>query len=224
MLVTLSATSAEELNTNDLSYMLGYDIGSRLKTLEVDVDQAVFAKAIKDALAGKDSELSEEQLATVQAAFSQHQQAVNAKLQEEQRAQLAEQSEKNKSEGEAYLVENGKREGVITTASGLQYEVLSTGDGARPVATDKVRVHYRGTLLDGTEFDSSYSRGQPASFGLNGVIPGWTEGVQLMPVGSKYKFHIPSELAYGGRNTGIIGPNSTLVFEVELLAIETAAE
>jgi FKBP-type peptidyl-prolyl cis-trans isomerase len=126
-----------------------------------------------------------------------------------------------KANGAAYLAENGKKEDVTTTDSGLQYTVMTEGDGAKPGATDTVTVHYRGTLLDGTEFDSSYSRNQPASFGLNQVIPGWTEGVQLMNIGSKYKFVVPYELAYGERGAGqSIGPYETLIFEVELLEIK----
>jgi FKBP-type peptidyl-prolyl cis-trans isomerase FkpA len=131
----------------------------------------------------------------------------------------AQAAEKNIEAGLAYLEENGKREGVVTTDSGLQYEVLTEGEGASPAATDVVKVHYRGTLLDGTEFDSSYKRGEPAEFPLNRVIAGWTEGVQLMKEGAKYRFHIPSELAYGQRSTGAITPNSTLVFDVELLEV-----
>jgi FKBP-type peptidyl-prolyl cis-trans isomerase FkpA len=131
-------------------------------------------------------------------------------------------ADSNSEKGEAFLAENAKKEGVKTTASGLQYKVLKEGDGKSPQATDTVSVHYRGTLLDGTEFDSSIKRGQPAEFPLNRVIPGWTEGVQLMKVGAKYQFTIPSKLAYGERGTpgGPIPPNSTLIFEVELLAIK----
>ncbi|MBQ7191997.1 MAG: FKBP-type peptidyl-prolyl cis-trans isomerase [Paludibacteraceae bacterium] len=125
-----------------------------------------------------------------------------------------------KAEGEQFLMENKMREGVQVTESGLQYEVLKQGKGQRPEATDKVKVHYHGTLIDGTVFDSSVDRGEPATFGLNQVIPGWTEGLQLMTVGSKYKFYIPQELGYGSRNAGSIPPFSTLIFEVELLSIE----
>ncbi len=128
----------------------------------------------------------------------------------------------NKAAGEAYLAENKKKEGVQVTASGLQYEVLKAGSGKQPKATDTVVVHYRGTLIDGTEFDSSYKRGQPIDFPLNRVIPGWTEGVQLMQEGAKYRFVIPSALAYGPRGTpgGPIGPDATLIFEVELLKVQ----
>ena len=131
-----------------------------------------------------------------------------------------ETAEKNKIEGDAFLAENKNKEGVKTTESGLQYEVITAGEGSKPKATDQVSVHYVGTLIDGTEFDSSHKRGQPATFFLNRVVKGWTEGLQLMPVGSKYRFYIPSELGYGERGAGPkIGPNATLTFEVELLEI-----
>ena len=153
----------------------------------------------------------------------QGEEVLRAKQQE--MAQKAAQD--NIEAGAAYLEENAKKDGVTTTDSGLQYEVLEEGEGASPAAEDIVKVHYRGTLLDGTEFDSSYKRGEPAEFPLNQVIPGWTEGVQLMKEGAKYRFHIPSDLAYGERATGSITPNSTLIFDVELLEVvkdEAAAE
>jgi len=129
--------------------------------------------------------------------------------------------EENKAAGEAFLAENAKKPNIITTASGLQYEVLKKGEGAKPSATDNVTVHYKGTTIDGNEFDSSYSRGEPATFPLNRVIPGWTEGVQLMQEGAKYRFYIPSELAYGTHGAGrLIGPNSALIFDVELIKIQ----
>ncbi|MGR9044237.1 MAG: FKBP-type peptidyl-prolyl cis-trans isomerase [Gammaproteobacteria bacterium] len=129
--------------------------------------------------------------------------------------------EENKAAGIAFLAENAKKTGVVTTASGLQYEVLTEGSGASPSATDSVTVHYRGTTIDGTEFDSSYSRGAPATFPLNRVIAGWTEGVQLMKEGAKYRFYIPSDLAYGPRGAGqAIGPNSTLIFDIELIKVQ----
>jgi FKBP-type peptidyl-prolyl cis-trans isomerases 1 len=133
---------------------------------------------------------------------------------------MSSQAQTTPDKGRQYLEENAKREGVKTTASGLQYEVLQEGNGKSPKATDTVEVHYKGTLIDGTEFDSSYKRGRPATFPLNAVIPGWTEGVQLMKEGAKYRFAIPSNLAYGERGVpGVIGPNETLVFEVELLKV-----
>ena len=129
--------------------------------------------------------------------------------------------EENKAAGEAFLAENAKKPNITTTASGLQYEILKKGEGATPSATDNVTVHYKGTTIDGNEFDSSYSRGEPATFPLNRVIPGWTEGVQLMQEGAKYRFYIPSELAYGAHGAGrLIGPNSTLIFDVELIKIQ----
>lgn len=145
--------------------------------------------------------------------------AVDKAFNEARQKMSDEASQKNITEGQAFLEKNKAREEVMETESGLQYEVLTEAEGDKPVATDTVKVHYRGTLLNGEEFDSSYSRNQPAVFPLNRVIPGWTEGVQLMSVGSKYKFYIPSELAYGPRATGKITPNSTLIFEVELLEI-----
>ena len=158
----------------------------------------------------------------IQQIAQQGEEVLRAKQQE--MAQKAAQD--NIEAGAAYLEENAKKDGVTTTDSGLQYEVLEEGEGASPAAEDIVKVHYRGTLLDGTEFDSSYKRGEPAQFPLNQVIPGWTEGVQLMKEGAKYRFHIPSDLAYGERATGSITPNSTLIFDVELLEIveEEAAE
>jgi FKBP-type peptidyl-prolyl cis-trans isomerase len=146
-------------------------------------------------------------------------------MQERQKAERAAQAEKAKQEGEAFLAENAKREGVKTTDSGLQYEVLQEGEGKKPTAEDRVTVHYKGTLISGEEFDSSYARGQPVTFPLSNVIPGWTEGVQLMSPGAKYKFYIPSDLAYGERGAGVkIGPNETLIFEVELLSVNDEGE
>lgn len=141
-------------------------------------------------------------------------------MQERQQAEAAKQGEQNRVLGEAYLAENGKRAEVVTTASGLQYEVIKEGTGAKPTATDRVKVHYTGRLIDGTVFDDSVSRGEPASFGVTQVIPGWVEALQLMPVGSKWRLHIPSALAYGPNGAGgVIGPDATLIFDVELLEI-----
>lgn len=148
-------------------------------------------------------------------------QALQMAAQQKQQEMASAEGDANKATGLAYLEENKKREGVMVTDSGIQYEILTDAEGEKPIATDTVRVHYLGTLIDGTEFDSSYSRGEPATFPLNQVIKGWTEGLQLMSVGAKYRFHIPSDLAYGARATGKITAHSTLIFDVELLAIET---
>ena len=197
------------------SYAIGMDIGRNLQDIGSNIETDVLLAALKDSLEGKEPRLPVKEAAAIIQAFVK-------KQSEDKAAEQQIAGEQNKAEGLKFLAENGKKSGVTTTASGLQYEVITKGDGAKPKATDKVKVHYRGTLLNGTEFDSSYKRGEPISFPLNGVIAGWTEGVQLMNVGSKFKFAIPSELAYGDRGAGPqIGPNNTLIFEVELLGIET---
>jgi FKBP-type peptidyl-prolyl cis-trans isomerase FklB len=194
------------------SYSIGLNLGRSLKTNDIKANADLLIKGLRDGLAGQALLTDEEIQATMQA-FQQQ-------IQTQQEAKQKEIGEKNKVEGEAFLTKNKGRQGVKTTASGLQYEVLTEGTGATPKATDTVTVNYRGTLMDGTEFDSSYERGQPATFVLNQVIPGWTEGVQLMKVGSKYKFYIPAALGYGERGAGgVIGPNAPLVFEVELVSI-----
>lgn len=196
------------------SYAMGMDVGQSIKGLGAEIDQAALNAAIGDVLSGVALKLEAAESTQIKQDFFR-------KKQEAQMAERKTAGAENKAKGEAFLAENAKKEGVTVTASGLQYEVLTQGDGKKPAATDTVKVHYQGTLLDGTEFDSSYKRGQPISFPLNGVIKGWTEGVALMPVGSKYKFYIPSNLAYGERGAGAkIGPDSTLIFTVELLAIE----
>jgi len=191
------------------SYAIGVQIGSDFKRTGMALDAEALKAGILDALAGK-PRLSQKDLA-----------AAMMKLRMEGQRKMSEAAGNNEKAGKEFLAGNAIKEGVTTTKSGLQYEVMKEGEGANPVATDTVKVHYRGTLIDGTEFDSSYSRGQPATFPLNGVIPGWTEGVQLMKPGAKYRFFVPSGLAYGARGAGkVIGPNATLIFEVELLAIE----
>ena len=198
-----------------LSYALGLGIGQQLKSMgtreDVNIDD--FAQAIKDVL--------DEKPLAIQ--HTEAQQIVNAyfqKMESRMNAEKAEKGNKALEEGKQFLAENAKKEGVTTTASGLQYEVLSEGNGKRPAATDKVRCHYEGRLIDGTVFDSSYRRGEPADFGLNQVIPGWTEGVQLMQEGAKYRFYIPYLLAYGEGGAGeLIPPFSTLVFDVELIKV-----
>jgi FKBP-type peptidyl-prolyl cis-trans isomerase len=189
-----------------VSYSIGLNIGFNLSRQKVDINPEVLAGGIKDAIAGK-PQLNADQVKDVMAQFEKD-------MEQKQK----EAGEKNKADGAKFLEENKKKQGVKATASGLQYKVEKEGTGAQPKATDTVTVNYRGTLLDGTEFDSSYKRGQPATFPLNGVIKGWTEGLQLMKVGSKYQFFVPSNLAYGERAVSPeIGANSTLIFEVELL-------
>ena len=209
----VAAEPAAMSDSAKLSYAIGMDIGMSLKSLNTEMDRTALMAAINDRLDDNKTKLSQEDAGKVKQAFFKKQAETRA-------ADQKAAGEKNKVAGEAFLAENGKKKGVTTTKSGLQYEVIKQGDGAKPKATDKVTVNYKGTLIDGTEFDSSYKRGQPVTFPLNGVIKGWTEGVQLMSVGSKYKFTLPAALAYGARGAGPkIGPNSTLVFEVELLSI-----
>jgi len=208
-----------------LSYAIGLDIGQSLETLSADLDRALLIAAINDRLDGNSSKLNQEDATKVKQAYFK-------KQADKREAEQKLATEKNVAEGKAFLVENGKKQGVTTTASGLQYEVITKGSGAKPLATDKVTVNYKGTLIDGTEFDSSYKRDKPVTFPLDGVIKGWTEGVQLMAVGAKYRFVLPADLAYGERGAGPkIGANSVLVFEVELVSIgdvkpveETAAK
>jgi FKBP-type peptidyl-prolyl cis-trans isomerase len=192
--------------------MIGMDIAKSLAPIKDEVDVAAMVQAIQAGFAGKPAKLTEAEAEQVKAEFS-------AIMQAKMTAKAAAEGQNNLKAGQAFLAENGKKPGIRTTASGLQYQVLRAGSGPTPAKTDKVRVHYQGTLLDGTKFDSSYDRGQPAEFGLNQVIPGWAEGVALMPVNSKYRFWIPSNLAYGPQGQPPIGPNSTLVFDVELLGI-----
>ena len=196
------------------SYALGLDIGQSLRQLEFDIDLAALARGMNDTLQGNSPELSPQQAATIK-------QKLFAQLEAKQAKKIEAISDKNQDEGQAFLVANKEKEGVVATESGLQYLVLKEGDGQTPTPEDRVTVHYRGTLLDGTEFDSSYKRGEPTTFPVKGVIKGWTEALQLMKVGSTYRLFIPSELAYGSRGAGQkITPHSTLIFDVELLAIE----
>ncbi len=197
-----------------ISYGIGMDIGENMKRQSIDIDADKLAQGIKDVFSGGKLLLTEEEFRNTMENFRKDMMA-------KQKMQMQEVSDKNKKEGETFLAENKKKEGVITLPSGLQYKVIKAGDGNLPKATDTVTVHYKGTLIDGTEFDSSYGRGEPATFPVNGVIPGWTEALQLMKAGSKWQLFIPSNLAYGDRGAGgKIGPNSTLVFDVELLSIK----
>jgi FKBP-type peptidyl-prolyl cis-trans isomerase FklB len=200
------------------SYALGMNLGASFKKQSVPVDPNILARGIKDALAGGKTALTEEQ---ARATLMEVQTEVRKKQQEEM--QVA--GEASKKEGAAFLADNKSKDGVVTLPSGLEYKVLTQGTGPKPTASDTVVCNYRGTLINGTEFDSSYKRGEPATFPVNGVIKGWTEALQLMPVGSKWQLFIPSDMAYGERSPAPeIGPNSTLIFEVELLSIKSAAQ
>jgi FKBP-type peptidyl-prolyl cis-trans isomerase FklB len=190
-----------------VSYSIGLNIGSNFKKQNLELNTDALAAGVKDALSGKKPLLNDNEIHDTMTAWEKD-------LRDKQKAA----AQKNAAEGEKFLTENKKKEGVKTTASGLQYKVIKEGTGAQAKATDTVSVNYRGTLIDGTEFDSSYKRGQPAVFPVNWVIKGWTEALQLMKVGSKYQLFIPANLAYGERAVGPdIAPNSTLIFEVELL-------
>jgi FKBP-type peptidyl-prolyl cis-trans isomerase len=196
------------------SYALGMSIGGNLHRQSVAVNPDLFAQGLKDAVSGGKTLLTDEEArATVTEMQNQ--------VRKEQQAKAAQEAEANKKEGETFLAQNKSKEGVVATASGLQYKILTAGTGPKPTAADSVVCNYRGTLISGKEFDSSYKRGQPATFPVSGVIKGWTEALQLMPVGSKWQLFVPSDLAYGDRAMGAdIAPGSTLIFEVELLSIE----
>jgi FKBP-type peptidyl-prolyl cis-trans isomerase len=197
-----------------LSYALGMDVGRQLKAASVDVDPAILARGVIDTLTGSKTLMTDEELHAFMVEFQ-------AQLRQKQVAMAKERGDKNKKEGAAFLAENKTKEGVIALPSGLEYKVLKAGEGPKPTAADTVMCNYRGTLIDGKEFDSSYKRNQPATFPVTGVIKGWTEALQLMPVGSKWQLFVPSELAYGERGAaGAIEPNATLIFEVELLSIQ----
>ncbi|MFT6407319.1 MAG: FKBP-type peptidyl-prolyl cis-trans isomerase [Arenicella sp.] len=210
------AADTKELDLSTDAAKLGYTFGAQIATdmkrqnLQDDIGiEAMFA-AFSDVFAGEEPRLSIEDMQAAQVGY-----------QEKQQAKYQAVIDKNKTDGDAFLAENGKKSGVITTESGLQYEVLREGKGAKPTPTDTIKVHYTGTLIDGTKFDSSYDRGAPADFGVSGVIPGFGEGLQLMKEGAKYRFTIPASIAYGEQGPASIGPNQTLIFEVELIEIVT---
>jgi FKBP-type peptidyl-prolyl cis-trans isomerase len=214
-----AAEKAKETETfttfqDKLSYSMGLDVGTYFKGMGDDIILDVLIKGIQDAYAGSEKKLSEEEIAAVQKEFAE-------KMQARQAEKMKAMQEKNKKLGLAFLEENKKKEGVTVTKSGLQYEVLKKGDGPMPKATDTVKVDYIGTLIDGTEFDNSIKRGEPAVFAVGQVIPGWSEALQLMNVGSKFKIVIPTELAYGDNGAPpVIEPGAVLVFEVDLRSIE----
>ncbi|MEH6414048.1 FKBP-type peptidyl-prolyl cis-trans isomerase [Pseudomonas sp. CGJS7] len=199
------------------SYLIGMDMGRSLELLKDDLDMAVLQKSMQANMKGDKPLLSDEEAQQIR-------QRLQEKVRNKQVEKMVAMAKKNQEEGEKFLAANGKKPGVVTTASGLQYQMVTEGKGAKPKASDTVRVHYKGALLDGKTFDSSYDRNEPATFPLGAVVPGWQEGIALMPVGSKFKLWIPSKLGYGEQGTpgGPIGPNATLVFDVELLDIVKA--
>jgi FKBP-type peptidyl-prolyl cis-trans isomerase len=221
VLLTLSCSTekpepkALELSSFEqkISYIFGREIGQSFREAPAKVDLDAFMHGIQDGINQKASLISSEEEEKTKSQFSM-------KIQEEQAQRLTELADKNLKEEESFLAKNKSEEGVVTTDSGLQYRVLQEGAGALLKETDRVKVHYRGSLIDGTEFDSSYSRNEPAVFEVNGVIPGWTEGLQIMKFGGKYKLWIPSKLAYGARGAGrAIGPNTLLIFDLEPLEL-----
>jgi FKBP-type peptidyl-prolyl cis-trans isomerase len=217
------AAAASGLSTQEqkVSYILGMNLGSQFKANNVALDETSFLSGIKTAIAGGEPKLTKEEIQQTMMAFQADMQKKQEEAQKVEQAAMEAAAVKNKEDGAKFLAENAKKAGVQTTASGIQYEVLTEGKGEKPKATDTVTVNYVGTLIDGKEFDSSIKRNEPATFAVGAVIPGWVEVLQLMPVGSKWKVVIPSDLAYGAGGTGgDIGPNATLIFEVELLKIE----
>jgi FKBP-type peptidyl-prolyl cis-trans isomerase len=223
----LSAAAWADMDTDNgqINYKIGSDVGKYLNDSELDFDKESFLTGLEDGLAGRDLRLTAEELANIRGIIQQKQQEVQKAKREKMMAELEVQKVENAEKGAAFIKEKAAAEGVMSTESGLLYEVIEQGDGPKPGSdTATVVVHYTGTLIDGTKFDSSVDRGQPATFGLNQVIKGWTEGLQLMNTGSKYRFYIPPELAYGSdaRPGGAIGPNSTLIFDVEMIEVKQA--
>ncbi len=208
-------TAVLKTEMDRISYSIGMDIGENMKRQSIVIDPDILARGIKDVFSGSKLLLTEEEFRNTMENFRKDMMA-------KQKMLMNELAEKNKKEGEAFLADNKKKEGVVSLPSGLQYKVIKEGEGNIPKATDTVTVHYKGATIDGVEFDSSYGRGEPATFPVNGVIPGWTESLQLMKAGSKWQIFIPSNLAYGERGAGggVIGPNATLVFDVELISVK----
>lgn len=208
---------ANDLNTPDnrLSYTIGMDIGQSLSEQDIPLNVDLLVEALRAAYAGEPTRMSAEEALAERDAFVQ-------RRQQEMMAQQEQEARINREEGEAFLAENAEQAGVEVTRSGLQYRVVEAGAGNRPGPSDRVTVHYRGRLINGVEFDSSYARGEPATFALNQVIPGWTEGLQLMREGATYELFIPSDLAYGEQGRpGPIGPNAVLIFDVELIEVHS---
>jgi FKBP-type peptidyl-prolyl cis-trans isomerase len=207
-----AALKLETLNQK-VSYSVGYDIAKNFKANEFELDINLVRAGLEDGQNGAEPKLDQEQMGATMQEFQQY-------MMEKQQKKIAAGSEQNSAAGKAFLAANKAKEGVLTLDSGLQYKIITAGDGAKPTLDDVVQVHYSGTLVDGTKFDSSYDRGEPVEFPVSRVIAGWTEALQLMPVGSKWQLFIPAELAYGSQAMGnVIGPNSLLIFDVELLKI-----
>lgn len=219
MLLFISNVEAAEKKVlqsqkDKVSYSIGLDIGNNLKRQSIDVDPDIILQGIKDMLAGNEPLMTENEIIETMTTLQKE-------LMAKQTEKVKQLAEKNKTTGEAFLTENKKKDGVITLPSGLQYKIIKEGTGKTPKLTDTVTVNYRGTFIDGTEFDSSYKRGEPATFPVNGVIPGWTEALQLMKEGANWQLFIPSNLAYGDKGAGdVIEPNSALIFDVELIAVK----
>ena len=224
LLVTSSAFAAKlDTDNQKTNYMIGGDVGSYIKRSGIEFDKAAILAGIEDAINGKDSQLSQEENGKLRQALQEKQRAAQEAQRKEMMAKLEADKVKNLEAGKAFMDSKAKENGVKKTESGMLYEVLTAGDGAKPTSPNStVVVHYTGTLIDGTKFDSSVDRGTPTTFALNQVIKGWTEGLQLMNAGSKYRFYIPPELAYGSdaRPGSPIGPNSTLIFDVELIEVK----
>jgi FKBP-type peptidyl-prolyl cis-trans isomerase FklB len=205
---------APKTTKEKVSYSIGVNIAKNMKMQGLDIDQGMIVQGIKDELSGSKIAMSDKDMETTMTAF---QKEMMAKMDAKQKID----GEKNKKDGEAFLTANKKKDGVITLTSGLQYKIIKKGDGAKPTASQTVRCNYRGTFIDGKEFDSSYKRGEPAEFPVGQVIKGWVEALQLMPVGSKWQLFIPSDLAYGPNGQGqMIGPNATLIFDIELVSVK----
>ncbi|WP_193163143.1 FKBP-type peptidyl-prolyl cis-trans isomerase [Microbulbifer hainanensis] len=214
---TQTAEVALDTHEKKVSYIIAEDMAKRLQTQDVKLDPQVVLMALKDVEAGRESRLSDEEKQKVIAVFQEKMQSKQQEMLAKQEKEFKATAEKNLAEGKAFLEANAKKEGVKTTDSGLQYKVITEGSGDTPSADSVVEVDYKGTLIDGTVFDSSYAKGEPVQFPVNGVIKGWTEALQMMKEGAKWELYIPADLAYGpGGAGGMIGPNATLIFEVEL--------
>jgi len=208
----------------EYSYMVGMDVARGLGQVKDDIDIAVVVQALQASFKGEKTTLTEQEAQAVRGEFMEKLRGRQEAKMKEEAAKMKEVGEKNQKDGDAFLAKNKSKKGVKVTESGLQYEVVKEGSGAKPAKTDTVTVDYTGTKIDGTKFDSSVDRGKPATFSLSGVIPGWTEGLQLMTVGSNYKFYIPAKLAYGEHAPPSIGPNATLIFDVKLISVEKPVE